>query len=462
MPRERKVVSRSSSVDPSKVGTTRPGSSPSSSPRGETRVHLGTVEAKWDCAACGHLGNPGGTKVCAACGKPKMEEIYQPPAADAPYLTLPQMQSMGVDPIRHESDEVCTSCGAHNPPGTQLCKRCGSPIEKAARTARTCSSCGRSTNELQCPTCGSATVSNEPEPLRMPFDYSGGQPAYQPTYRSSLDDIPQAPTFDWRKIGFIAAGVAAVMAVVAAAVFFLWPRQETATVTSTNWTATVFLEEYRNNQHEGWSLPAQDLLNSGQAVKLKEESKWYKNISVPDRIENQCHNEQVSDGYTTVQDPDERVCESVYDHTDTTCYDDGTCDKDDVYKDECHSESRSHREEQFHSERVCADVQLYRDEPVFASWYTYTIWEWTSVASAVQTGSGPEVYYPRGYTIDATHREAGRSQVFSLTFTVGENTYTYTPSSLEEYLRYPQGTTWVIVRNGRNGGISEIKPIEAK
>lgn len=442
---KRRVVSKRSFVDPNLVGTTKP--TGTTGRVGQQREYLGTVESVWTCSSCGTSGIPGGTKSCPNCKSPKggkrENEEYQHPADSAPYLSPAQLTSMGVDVATHESDEQCPFCDAKLNPGTQVCPNCNGNIVDAARTSRKCLNCGRETNSYKCENCGSETVNHKDIVERPSFT--------APARREYVDPYPEPkrrPTVNWRLVG-IGLAVVAIIAVVA---FLLWPRQERATVSQSSWVSTVYLEEYQYNQHSGWSIPM-----GGDYVSQSEQFHHYE--SVYSHTENQCHMETVPDGYDTVYDTDE-VCTSVYSHTDETCYDDGTCDREAVYEDECHDVTTSRQVPRTRQERVCEDVRIYRDEPRYATQYVYNIWEWVSISPAVLSGTGSEVRYPTDFVIDERHRETRRAQTFSLTFSVGENSYTYIPGSLSEYLQYPWGTEWVIVRTGNT--ITEIKPVEAE
>jgi hypothetical protein len=107
---------------------------------------------------------------------------------------------------------------------------------------------------------------------------------------------------------------------------------------------------------------------------------------------------------------------------------------------------------------VCEDVDIFRDEPRYANWYTYNIWEWVAVSPVVAGGSGFEPYWPTGFTIDEKYRESGRTQTYTVLFRVKDKTYSYAPKSFEEYLRYQIGSVWIIKRSG--SAIVEVRSIE--
>jgi len=423
---KRRIVSQRKVVDPNLVGTTRPA--------GTGHEYLGTVESQWTCSSCGTPEIPGGQKNCPNCGSPKENETkedYQPPDIGAPYLNPEQLAAMGVDPVKHESDETCPSCGSKLKPGTQQCPSCGSVVSNVARTSHICPSCGRETNGTSCPSCGGETQQETPAP--------------QPRTTISFAGMPPIST-DWK---WPAIALAA-LALLGAIAFTFWPRQEIGTISGANWTNTIALEQYQYKQHGGWSLPT-----NGQQVGT--ESRVHHYDKVPDHIENQCHYEQQLDGYDTEWYTDEE-CHDVYDYTEEITYDDGTTDRVAHYREECTDVERSQQVPRYKDVRVCEDVQIYREEPGYATWYIYNIWEWRSISPVSLTGTGLNPQWP-SYPRDANHRETGRRQDFSVIFVVNDKaSYTYHPASIEEFQRYQPGSQWSLKRSGNI--VVEVKPIE--
>jgi len=427
----RKVVSKRSFVDQSLVGTRRPA--------GTQREYLGTVEARWDCSSCGHKDIPGGTKNCPACGNPKDGgETYQPPESQsAPYLTTQQLSNMGVNPATHESDEECPYCGSRLNPGTQVCPHCNGNIKNAARSSRHCPNCGRETNGYACPNCGADTQSKSTPIIEE-----------EPVFSLPKIEMPDLGGINWTTVG----GVLLAILMIGGLLFAFWPREERATVSQANWTSTVYLQEYQYNQHGDWSIPA-----GGDYV--SEETRIHHYDKVYDHTERQCHMETQSDGYDTETYTDTE-CHSEYSHTEQTCYDDGTCDSEAVYENVCENVTRERQVPRYKQVEVCENVDIYRDEPRYATWYTYNIWEWVNITPAVVSGTGFEPYWPSDFRVDEKHRESGRVQTYSITFQVKDKTYSYTPTSFDEYIRYQIGSEWIIKRSGNV--VLEVKLPEEK
>ena len=425
---KKKVVSRTSFVDQSKVGRRTSASI--------SRVPVGTVEARWDCTSCGTPNIPGFTKVCPKCGNPRdTDETYQPPQdlRSARLLSAEELRNAGVDE-EHLGDQQCGYCGYFSKPGTPTCPYCSANLSDVARTCRKCGNCGHETNLVTCPQCGETTEpKDEDEEAEPPHSF----------------EFPSLSGFDWSRLtGFWWIPVA--LAVLGLLAFFLWPRQALVTVNDAYWVYTVNLQEYQYNSHEGWDLPY-------SADKTGEETRIHHYETIIDGYHQECHDEYEVTGYETVTDT-EQVCESVYSHTDVTCYDDGSCDYDDVYETECHSEPVSRQEPVYGYVEHCEQVADTHEEPRYATYYFYSIWEWVNINPAVASEHNFEPYWPTGYVLDEKHRESGRYEEYyiSLISEDGEDTFSLTPTMFAEYNLYQIGSQWLITHSG--GIITEIQP----
>lgn len=426
---QKKVVSKSRFVDPDKVGRRTSANI--------SREHAGTVEAEWKCSSCGTDQIPGFKKVCPECGNPKgSDETYQPPNwRTARLLSAKELAEAGVDED-HSSDQQCGYCGGFSKPGTKSCPYCSANLTDVARTCRKCPNCQHETNDVTCSHCGETTVPKDPKVVEM---IKSAMPSL--SFDSGGFDLTRLFNFWW---------VPVALAVIGLIAFLLWPRQAQVSVTDAWWVYTVNLQEYQYNPHEGWNLPA-------GADKTDEETRIHHYDTIIDGYHQECHDEYEVVGYETVTDT-EQVCESVYSHTDVTCYDDGSCDYDDVYETECHSEPVSRQEPVYDYVEYCEQVADTHEEPRYAQYYFYMIWEWVGITPAVSSRHDFAPYWPTDYVIDETHREAGRLEEYHITLTTedGEDTFSLTPNSFAEYNLYQIGSQWLITHSGSI--ITEILP----
>jgi hypothetical protein len=414
------IVSQTSYVDPSKVGQKKAA--------GTKKVYRGTFEAQWTCSSCGRTAIPGGIKRCPSCGNPKDagEEYEAPAGKKVEYLTPEALKAIGVDPTQHLSDEECGYCGAKLKPGTQKCPNCGASLGNVGYTTHVCPSCGRESNDEKCPNCGAATeeklvAHREAEaPEKSAPKLQPGK--WPPAWFSKLPAFLQKPKF------YIPILVLLVFICLCTCVsiFGNIPRNEIGTVTDISWERSIDIQEHQYNEHEDWTLPA-----GADLVSQEERIESYNQVQIG--TDQKC-------GY-------EESCttESVYDHTEQTCYDDGTCDEHDVYRDE----------QNCSNDYVCNDVPVYEDVPVYATWYVYNIWEWVDIEPAVARGSDAEVYWPDVRLAD-NQREGERTERCVITFTSEKGgTYPFTPPC-DELRNYPRGSKWKIERNARE--ILNVEP----
>ena len=406
---KRRVVSRSSYVDPSKAGKRKPA--------GTTHVYCGTVEAQWTCNSCGRAGIAGSVKKCPSCGNPKdSSETYAAPSTRGQYLTPEQLKTIGIDSEQHLSDEECEYCGAKLKPGTQKCPNCGAALSEVGYTTRECPACGRQSNEEKCPNCGTPTE----EKLASHREEPPSPPPPPPA--------PSPPaSFDFSKLivpGIIGLVLLCILGCIFT--FILWPRNEVATVTAVAWERTIRIEEHQYNRHEGWSLPSDADVHSRD-----ERIRSYDKIQVG--TEEECGYEESCTSH------------SVYDHTDTVCYDDGSCDEEDVYRTERECED----------EYVCNDVPVYEDMPVYDTWYIYDVWEWVSIQPATVQGDDNAPYWPEVKLTDE-QREEKREEQCNVTFTNDKGKNYPFNAPCDELGAYTHGSEWDIKRNTKR--VLEVKP----
>lgn len=426
---KRKVVSRTTYVDESKIGRR---ASPETS-----SISTGQVEAWWLCNSCNSPYRiPGRIKKCPNCGNPKdQSETYMPPGMDAPLLSADQLAAMGVDKD-HSSDQQCAFCGYFSPPGTADCPWCGANLEDVARTSRKCPNCSLETNLVTCPDCGAKT---EPKGVEEAHSFF---PSIQLPTGVGFDPS-SLMRFWW---------IPVVILAIAGLFWWLIPRTAPVVVQDVQWTCTIPLQEYQYNAHEGWDTPV-------GAENISSETRIHHYDQVLDHYENVCHYEQQLDGYDT-ETYSESVCESVYSYTSQTCYNDGTCDSEDHYTTECHDETRTREVPRYKDVQVCVDEPRYRDEPVYQTYYFYQIWEWVFISPAVTSGHDLNPIWPSDYLVDDRHRaltDLGTMDLGVIFVTEdNEKSFNYTPSSLQEFQTFLIGSTWSITYSGSS--IIEIEP----
>lgn len=428
MSSKKKVVSTFRIVDPAKKGMKRPVN--------VTQEYIGTAEAQWTCSSCGTKENPGFSKFCPHCGNPRdsSETYHAPGDSIVKFKTNEELIEGGID-HEHSSDQRCNYCGYYSKPGTNICPYCGAHLADVARTYRKCPNCDVETNHVVCPQCGETTKLKTATGGRAPGFFSSV------SFLNDKKNISKFISGVWW-IPFLSLFVIILVA--------FWPRQPKASVEDAWWVYTVFLEEYKYNHHEGWK-PDGDLVGQKQRIHHYE--------TIVDGYHTECHDSYEVVGYDNVTDTQE-TCESVYSHTDVTCYDDGSCDYDDVYQTECHSEQVSHQEPVYGYVERCQEVADTHQEPVYSTWYSYSVWEWVEIPPVTTSQHDFLPMWPTNYELSDRRRVAGKKEeYYVLLKSVRANeSYVYTPANLAEYEKFQPGTLWHV--EIMDGELINVSPLD--
>lgn len=228
----------------------------------------------------------------------------------------------------------------------------------------------------------------------------------------------------------IIGGVVVLAAVCGLVSMILRDKTQKTTVESVSWRRTVSEEAYEYVEKEGWELP-----DDADLIDEERKQKGTEQVISGYKDEEKCTTKKVQDGY-------EEVC-AVEDIT----YDDGTtdsvetCTNEPVYKDveTCKTEK----------------VPVYKDQKVYATWYTYDIWDWVEVDSETVTGNDYEPEWP---VIDIANdnRKGGEVEEYTIVFEDADgNKYEYTTDSFSEFEEYTEGSSWEIEIDKDSGEVEE-------
>lgn len=434
---EKKVVSRSEFVDPNKLDK--------KADAGTHRTYQGTVEAEWQCNSCGHTAIPGSVKICPACQHPKdASESYHAPAQNTPFLTESELKKRGIDPQQHLSDESCQFCGAKLKPGTAICPNCRAVVGDVGYTQRVCPACGRETNEPNCPSCQMATILKT---AAIPPSKAAAPTPLPQWLQKLISNQFQFAGIVASLLIFCCLGVGLALRSIGeggqAGRFGAMPaKSERLTVTQIEWERTVEIEEYQYNTYSDWTVPA-------DADLLSEEQQIHHYNSVLVGYQQSCSWQWQQIG-TTEQCGYEDSCSSIsiYDHTETICYDDGSCDYEDVYRSEqqCTQNYVCNSVPEYGNVQLCQDVPQYEEQPVYQTWYTYSLWEWALIQPAQATGNDLNLVWPQFVLAENQREKAnGKTEHCAVYFSNG------LPYSLpcDQLALYSVGSLWDVQDNGR-------------
>ncbi len=366
------------------------------------------LEGRWDCDACGKKGIRGGERVCPSCARPRPQNVKFYLPQDAPKVTDAA--------ARHEAkagpDWYCEHCGAGNSSLRTSCKQCGaargsSPSHKV--TEYSVEQVPHSADETPEPALAAATFAHEPAtaappPATFADQYTG--PYAAPAARST-----------WQKIGLPLVIMGALAFVCLIGFLVLRSPYTAVAVTGFTWERSITIERQQTQTERGWSIPPGGrIITETQAFH---------------------HNESILDHYETRQ---RQACETVREGTEPQAYQDckqvqtgterwvcgykdlgnGTfeeiwCERP-IYERQCATATRLVPKyvKKCHDEPYQAPI--YRQEPRYATWYTYEIERWVHSRTAQAKGEDHEAHWP-ALDLAANEREAGRTEFYTVAFT---------------------------------------------
>lgn len=270
----------------------------------------------WDCPYCGQKKIRGDNRYCTNCG------IQIPPATKF-YIDTENIQQVDESQKNDAANWICEYCDTQNPDAADVCKNCGSPRSDAKRNYF----------DMQKPQAEKVAPQKKTSPEKF--------------------RISNARLKKW---GIFAAVF----------LMILWlcvPVTRSSEITGFTWERSIDIEEFRNVDESGWTLP-----EGANLHRTASEIRSYR---------------QVLDHYETKE---RRVAEQVLDGYDTQYVDLGNGQFDTRQIPRYRTEYRT----EYYQEPV------YRDEPVYDTKYYYDIDKWVTVdtLSTVGADKSPEWAVP--------------------------------------------------------------------
>ncbi len=290
----------------------------------------------WDCPYCNTKGIRGDNRHCPSCGTPIPPDVRY-------YMQSGVREEVSEAEKNDEANWICEYCSAQNDARDTICKNCGSPREEAERDYF-----GNAMNGA-----APAAVQQSPPPAQSGSFIDGIKSFFD------LRDKRKRRRF------IIIAGIVLFFGFVS---WLYTPITRSSVIESFEWERITDIEEFRNIEESGWSLPPEAHLRSKR-----------------DEIH---HYDQVLDHY---EQKTRRVSHQVQDGYDISYRDLGNGQFEEVRT----PRYRTEWEDETYEEPV------YRSVPVYKTKYYYDIDRWiysTQVAAAGQDHS-PH-WYDTGLTAD--------------------------------------------------------------
>lgn len=369
-----------------------------------TIVEEYTIEEFWDCSAC-QVVNPGRNKKCSGCGKFLTIEVCHAPedTSSANKVTDETLLAQAA----RGPDYVCRHDRSRQISGNMECEVCGAG-EKIARGQESMSD-QIPLQEIDEVPLQSATVEYTKQPLPSIID----------TKSTILLNTSGKSPITLLLVGLVGAG-----GLVGLIWFFVWlftPKYLDGTVHDVYFQHTIHVEKQVTDTGFDPDPGAFDIVEKGE--------KFSHNQQVPDGVKKEPCKKKVEDppkctttpvkvkeGECVTQQNGFQKCKKITTGGDEVC------------------------EPQFHYEDDICEYPKVKLVPVNKMWYTWREWEYDR--SAAVSGHTNEVFWPseEEISLKAEERIAGRDTSYRVTFVNQDNSWNYTPGSLQEFKQLKPGT----------------------
>ena len=303
------------------------------------------IEGFWDCNQCGHKHIGGLTDICPKCGKPKGKDIeYYTDMTNEKVLSNEDLIKAGIS--REECDGehpdwICSYCEQLNNHSNTTCALCGSPREEKEGYYNT----NKKSDIFE-------------DDCEDDFDYD---------YTYDYDSEKYKKEHQKRQEQSCKYFLATLLIFLIFSFLLFFPvRTDKIKITGFNWIYEVQMEEYKDVDKSGWTLPS-----SAKLRYTKEEQRDTKKVF--------SHNETKT---RTVTERKQTGTKTEYSYVNNG---NGTFTKKSktvpVYENVTRTETYQ--------------VPVYDYIPVYDTKYYYTIKEWIYYNTFNNSGVGKEPVYPK-------------------------------------------------------------------
>jgi len=326
----------------------------------------------WDCNKCGHKKIYGLEKKCTQCGSPRPEDVEFYLPEDAEYVTDEKI----IAQAEAGADWVCSYCNAHNPNTETHCQSCGNDRDTKEDV---------SIKEIE---YGLNDVPTENTQKRK----RGGNTETENTQTTVENNLSNSSSFiAHNKKSLLVLAILGVVGIIIACLSI--KTEIDLTVIGFNWERNIYMEEYKEVQDEGWSLPS-----SARLISSREAIHHYD--KVPDGYETKTRTVRVSDG--------------------TERYKCGTTSKGNgSFKDKYCTRTKYRSKTETYQERK------YRSVPVYRTKYTYWVYKWVSAPTVSTKAQDKTPYWGIPPPTTETYRENSRKERYTTELVDDEN-HSYT------------------------------------
>ena len=320
-------------------------------------------EGRWDCQYCGTKGNIGRHKACQNCGRsrPAGTKFYLPTEEEAAVMDANLLKLAGAG-----QDWVCEFCSSSNHSEAANCHYCGAPREGESPV-----------QEIKEYGLGQAPDSGD-----MSFDEPPERPKPRPeTAPKKSSKLPLI-------IGAALVALVIFCGLIFAGFLIFGGQDVDASVSGFQWARSINVEAFQTVVEEDWSVPA-----GGRLLDQRQEIRKYE--SVLDHYETRQREVQVQVGQETYVCGQRDLGNGFFEDIECT---------DPIYE----TQTESYEE------------AVYREEPVYETFYEYEIVKWNVVRSPTESGQDHNAQWPP-LDLGETEREGTRSESYTIFFVENDN-----------------------------------------
>ena len=437
---------------------------------------------RWDCDACGRKGNIGDSYSCEGCGAGRPEDVEFYLTKDAEVIT----DAAGIRAAEAGADWQCGYCDEWVPATKSVCPDCtGGGIggskrhEDAGKTVT--SGNYREVMDIQDEYAG-----NDEEPIsdfigdgdhdRVLREHAEDPPEKRsppPAYRGSFPTRSRNTVSAGRNTTPVPAllGLGAVALVILLCIGLFKTSEIVAKVSHHTWERVQQVEEYtRGLNKDGWDHPA-DAYDISTSRKIHHYDKVVDHYDTEPvystrRVQTGTEPVYTTERYQTGSTPTygTRTVNMGNGRFRTERYQTGSRPTYSTRRVQTGTRP-VYRTERYQS--GTKQVPVYRDEPVYRTYYSYKVDRWVTGTPRVLSGRGLEPQWPSTEIRDSDQRMGSRRATYLVHFIEseppdGEQARTWSKELNEAGWRsYENGTNYILVI-GMGNSLKEIKPIKVE
>ena len=331
------------------------------------------VMGYWDCKYCNAKGIEGTSQKCPNCGTTREEgTVFYMKEGHKQYLTEEQSKNKGKG-----ADWICPYCNALNSIISNTCENCGSSKYESEKDYF-----GDTKKKIEYD--NNSYEKHEDESIKESIKETTKEPKVQITDKKEESNIQVYETLNAlfsEYTLYIICGLLFIIALIVVGVGIYKNTHKSFTPDTFIWETKIEIEHYETCHEEDWSIPS-----GGRETSHERRIHHYDHVV--DHYRTVTKSREVQDGYDV-----------SYTYSNNG---DGTFTE------------HEHHTPRYKTEYYEEEEPVYRDDPVYRTYYFYDIERWVFKHYEVESGTGKTIAW-KDYTLeDDTWREGNRIVNYSV------------------------------------------------